>query len=129
MLTIAEILKKDISDEMKDLAIKGLASRPEGYVLAVDFDGTLCWNKYPEIGEERKRATYRVRRVKDLGVKVILWTCREGALLDAALAWCAERGLIFDAVNDNTEERKALYGNNPRKVGYDELWDDRAVSV
>ena len=126
MLTIAEILKKDISDELRDFAIKGLASRPGGYVLAVDFDGTLCWDEYPEIGEQRNYTISPVRRVKDLGVKVILWTCREGTLLDIALAWCAERGLIFDAVNDNTEERKALYGNNPRKVGYDELWDDRA---
>jgi len=128
MITIAMALNANTDNNTyKDIVISSLALRPEGYVLAVDFDGTLCHDKYPEIGEERKQVVEFVRHAKALGVKVILWTLREGALLGSALVWCVERGLIFDAVNDNTEDRKALYGNNPRKVGYDELWDDRAT--
>ena len=49
---------------------------------------------------------------------------REDELLDEALEWCAEHGIEFDAVNDNTEEQKEMYGNNPRKIYADIYIDD-----
>jgi len=113
--------------QVAKLALKGLAAQPGGYVLAVDFDGTLCEERYPEIGDPLPNMIGRVKTAQKYGIKIVLWTCREGEKLNKALAWCEEQGLVFDAVNDNTEERKALYGNNPRKIGYDELWDDRAA--
>ena len=60
------------------------------------------------------------------GAKLILWTCREGELLDKAVAWCEERGLFFDAVNDNIPESIEKYGNNCRKVSADIYIDDRS---
>lgn len=129
MIKIYEILRMNIGEDVKDLAIKGLASRPGDYVLAVDFDGTLCRDDFPWIKLAYDGMVEKVLRVQGLGVKVVLWTCREGDLLRAALAWCSEHGIVFNAVNDNTSERKVLYNNNPRKVGYDELWDDRAVEI
>ncbi len=114
------------SGEMQDLMIRGLASRPRGYVLAVDFDGTLCENGFPSIGAAKDCVIRAVRRVQALGVTVVLWTCREGQHLMAAVGWCSDRGLVFDAVNENPEHRKQLYRNDPRKLGYDELWDDLA---
>lgn len=45
------------------------------------------------------------------------------------MAWCAERGLFFDAVNDNLPERIKKHGNNCRKIGATEYWDDKAVRV
>lgn len=96
-------------------------------IIAIDFDGTLCTEAYPAIGEPIQATIQRAKQAKEKGAKLILWTCREGPLLDEAVEWCRERGLKFDAVNDNLEIAKAHYGNNPRKVGYDELWDDRAL--
>lgn len=58
------------------------------------------------------------------GIKLILWTMREGKLLDEAVEWCRSHGLTFDAVNDNLAEVKARYGNNPRKVYADYYLDD-----
>lgn len=43
---------------------------------AVDFDGTLCENRWPEIGEPNQELIgYLVGR-RQQGDKVILWTCR-----------------------------------------------------
>lgn len=48
-------------------------------VYAVDFDGTLCVDRYPEIGEPRERVIEAVRRLRcECGGRLILWTCRGG---------------------------------------------------
>ena len=100
----------------------------KGYCVAVDFDGTLCTNAYPEIG----KATSIVKMVKILqksGIRTILWTCRTGQQLDEAAEWCRAQGLVFSAINDNTRYSIGRFGDNPRKVSADEYWDDRAINV
>lgn len=99
--------------------------RPITY--AVDFDGTLCENAYPEIGAPNLPLIDKLISCRCLGAKVILWTCREGELLTRAVEFCRCYGLEFDAVNDNTEELKKAYGTNPRKIGADFYIDDKAV--
>ncbi|GHU79330.1 hypothetical protein AGMMS49992_31170 [Clostridia bacterium] len=106
-----------------------MAAQKYGYVIAIDFDGTLCSDEYPGIGRGKKNVIKLAKEAQRYGADIVLWTCREGDLLNEALAWCRVQGLKFAAVNDNTPARKALWGNNTRKVGYDELWDDRAVRV
>ena len=76
-------------------------SHPTTY--AVDFDGTLCENAYPEIGAPNLPLIDKLISRRHLGAKVILWTCREGELLTRAVEFCRCYGLEFDAVNDNTE--------------------------
>ena len=73
-------------------------------VIACDFDGTIVEHRYPEIGEERPFACEVLRRLINDRHKLILWTVREGHLLDDALAWCKERGVEFYAVNSDTSE-------------------------
>ena len=94
-------------------------------VFAVDFDGTLCKSIWPEIGEPNLTLIEWIKEKRREGNKIILWTCREGKLLDEALAWCKDKGLEFDAVNDNTPELIKLFGNNPRKVSADYFIDDK----
>jgi hypothetical protein len=99
-------------------------------VYAVDFDGTLCADKYPAIGAPDLNLIERIKARQQLGDKFILWTCRSGADLDAALTWCAELGLTFDAVNDNLSENLNRHGgNNSRKVCADYYIDDRNLYV
>lgn len=93
-------------------------------IYAVDFDGTLCKNAWPDIGKANTPLIEFLKREKADGAELILWTMREGEALEQALAWCAEHGLTFDAVNDNAESQKKLYGNNPRKVYADRYIDD-----
>jgi hypothetical protein len=94
-------------------------------VYAVDFDGTLCVNSYPEIGAPRFDIINFVRNRRAVGDKIILWTCRSGRELGCAVDWCVAHGLEFDAVNDNLAENIACYNNNSRKINADFYIDDR----
>ena len=96
-------------------------------VYAVDFDGTLCEDAFPEIGAPRFAVIEFVKTARAAGDKVILWTCRVDDRLEAALAWCAKQGLVFDAVNDNLPELVEKYNSNCRKVCADRYIDDKAI--
>lgn len=97
--------------------------------IAIDFDGTLCENNYPDIGEPNWNVIYQAIQEQKHGAGLILWTCREGKLLYDALEACAEWGLYFDAINDSLPEWKEHFGTTPRKIGADEYWDDKAKAV
>ncbi len=97
--------------------------------IAVDFDGTIVEHEYPDIGEERPYATAVLRKLIEKRHKLILWTLREGKLLDEAVAWCKERGVEFYAVNRNVEEQMGD-GKNAElstKIQADLFIDDRAI--
>ena len=95
------------------------------FIIAVDFDGTLVENKFPDIGEIRTEMWNAIAKSKEDGAKVILYTCRTGELLDDAVAFCHSNGMSFDAINDNIDEVKAV-GWYARKVFANVYLDDRA---
>ena len=97
--------------------------------IAIDFDGCLCENAWPEIGAPNWPVINQAIQEQRNGEELILWTCREGDLLDEAVRAAGEWGLHFDAVNDNLPSWKKAWGNNPRKIGATEYWDDRAVKM
>lgn len=115
--------------EMADNREEQKMEREFQKIIAVDFDGCLCRNKWPEIGEPAEGVLRRLREEKERGARIILWTCREGELLEQAVAWCAQRGITFDAVNEQVREMKGAFGNDSRKIFAKEYWDDRAVPV
>jgi hypothetical protein len=94
-------------------------------IYAIDFDGYLCTNAWPEIGEPNMEIINHFRGLKEMGHKLILWTCREGEMLQKAIDWCAEQGLYFDAHNENLPELIDQYGNDCRKIGADYYCDDK----
>lgn len=96
-------------------------------IIAVDFDGTLCSNAWPGIGAPRKGVIEYVKHQRQNGAKVILWTNRVGDRLDAAVAWCREQGVEFDAVNENLSEIVQEFGADCRKVFANVYLDDRAM--
>lgn len=96
-------------------------------IIAVDFDGTLCFSKWLECGEPNHALINYLKKWKSDGNKLILWTCRIGDALSKAVAWCQEHGLEFDAVNDNLPEIMEYYGSNSRKVTCDWYIDDRSL--
>lgn len=96
-------------------------------IFAVDFDGVLCRNAWPKIGEPLENNIAWIREMRALGNKVILWTNRERLRLDQAVEWCREHGLEFDAVNANLPEVIAYYGCDSRKITADYYIDDKAI--
>lgn len=98
-------------------------------IMAVDFDGTLVIDKFPEIGEERKKFCRVIRVLQKMGVKSILWTSRTGSALQEAIEWCEDHDLHFDAINKNLPEVIELTGTDTRKVYADVYFDDRNRSI
>lgn len=97
------------------------------YIVAVDFDGTLCENAFPEIGEPKPEIIEAIKEYQSKGWKTILWTCRNYDALVEAVTWCHEQGLIFDAINTNLPEVQDMFGGDTRKVFADIYIDDKNV--
>ena len=97
--------------------------------FAIDFDGTLVEDRWPYIGNPNMRLIRWLKRKQKFGCEITLWTCREGKLLNAALAFLKnECRFVPNWVNESSPERIKQFGNDPRKVYYDVLIDDRANS-
>ena len=107
--------------------------KKDSYVIAVDFDGTLCEYAFPKIGEQKsyhKKLLEVLIELRIKGHKLILWTCRgdniEYPCLTEAIDWCKDRGLEFDAINENIPGTKKLSGPSPKVVA-DFYLDDKSL--
>lgn len=100
-------------------------------IIAVDFDGVLCKNRFPDIGEPQYEVISIVRQLIDAGNEVVLWTTRNGEELTAAVDWCGDRGLHFCNVNgpapSNEEEYRDKYPTQSRKIYADVYIDDHNI--
>lgn len=96
-------------------------------IIAVDFDGCLVVNKWPEVGAPIEKNINKLKAEQAEGAKVILWTNRVGKPLEDAVAFCKEQDIHLDAVNENLPEVVEAFGGDCRKVFANEYWDDRAV--
>lgn len=54
-------------------------------IWAFDFDGTLCEDRFPEIGPAKIQAIEKAKSIKAEGNIIILWTCRVKDQLAAAV--------------------------------------------
>ena len=93
--------------------------------VAVDFDGTIVEDRWPEIGELIPGAVITLHRLHNEGHRVILWTCRCGNRLTEAVNFMLRNGLPFDRINENLDEAIMAYGGNSRKVSADMYIDDK----
>nr|WP_320058938.1 hypothetical protein [uncultured Bacteroides sp.] len=93
--------------------------------IAVDFDGTIVEHRYPQIGQEIPFAIDTLKMLQRDRHKLIMWTVREGLLLDEAVEWCRERGIEFYAVNKDYPEESLEDKGFSRKLKVDLFIDDR----
>jgi hypothetical protein len=96
-------------------------------IIAVDFDGVLVEDKFPEIGEPDTLVFKALKMLQQRGHKLVLWTSRVGDRLTEAVNLCSSLGLEFDAINDGEPGNVNQYGTNPRKVYADIYVDDRSI--
>ena len=120
------------SDDILRLAKKKLVAfikedmTTESKIITVDFDGTLCKNKWPEIGEPNTKLIEHLIMMQSMyEIRLILWTCRVGEMLDNAIAWCLEQGLKFDAVNENLPDIVEKFGSDTRKIFANQYINDQ----
>jgi hypothetical protein len=95
-------------------------------IIAVDFDGTIVKEQYPNIGRLRLGAKKVLLWLKKRGHTLILNTCRTEKYLNLASWHCATHlGFMFDAYNENIGERIKQYGGDCRKISADLYLDDK----
>jgi hydroxymethylpyrimidine pyrophosphatase-like HAD family hydrolase len=96
-------------------------------IFAIDLDGTIWKEEYPGIGEIFDEAVKTIKEIKLLGHTIILWSCREGKLLQEALEVINKYNIPYDFVNENIPERIKFYNSDCRKIGADFIVDDRNI--
>ena len=95
--------------------------------IAVDFDGTIVEHEYPKIGKPIPFALEVLKKLQQEDYhKLILWTMREGRLLQEAVDYCEKNGVYFYACNKNYPEEELREGI-PRKIAADIFIDDRNI--
>ena len=92
--------------------------------IAVDFDGTIVENRYPDVGEEKLFAFQTLKQMQQKGYRLILWTYRVGKELDEAVEFCRKNGIEFYAVNKNYPE-EMFDETVSRKIDADVYIDDK----
>ena len=97
-----KIVNEVLTDIEDKVMLKGsedfLTRRP---VAAIDFDGTIVKNEFPEIGKPLPSSFRVLKKLQDAGWILVLWTCRDDEYLEEAVEFCRERGLEFTSINEN----------------------------
>lgn len=100
---------------------------PKLLTIAVDFDGTLVENQYPEIGKPILFAFETLRALQEEGHQLILWTYRCGNKLQEAVKFCESKGITFYAINKSYPEEEYDHQIS-RKILADLFIDDRNIN-
>jgi guanylate kinase len=95
-------------------------------VIAIDFDGTIVTNKYPDIGYLKRDAKEVINKLYDEGHDIIINSCRQGKEEREMVEFLIDNEIKFNAVNENLCYRIEEYGNDCRKIGADIYIDDKA---
>ncbi len=112
-------------------------NRPK--ILAIDFDGTLCYNAWPDIHLAKTAWIHKlilsyVKYKQRKGWLVLLLTMREDKpikdknYLQQAVNWCYWNGLRPDIVNENHPEDTEKHGES-RKIYFDLCIDDHNIGL
>lgn len=94
-------------------------------IIAVDFDGTIVEHEYPRIGRPIPFAIDTLLRLQKDGHVLLMWSVRDGDLLQEAVDYCAKNGLTFYAANKNYPEEDPTQAS--RKLNADIFIDDRNI--
>jgi len=95
-------------------------------LIAIDFDGTIVEDRYPEIGKPMMFAFETMQKLQEDRHRLILWTYRSGKRLEEAVEFCRSKGIEFYAVNKNYQEEE-FDPTIPRKLKADIFIDDRNI--
>lgn len=118
-------------------------------IIAFDFDNTLCvGDHFPSIGEPRKYAKQVVNKLHELGVKIIIWTCRDKDIDTIGIVhhndikpmeeWLTANEIHYDSVNSVIEfapfhyEARKIYAHmyvDDKGFGWDDTDENILLDV
>ena len=95
-------------------------------IIAIDFDGTIVEDAYPNIGKPMIFAFETMKKLQSEGHRLILWTYRTDKKLQEAVNFCKQQGLEFYAINKSYPEEE-FDGKISRKINAAFFVDDRNI--
>jgi len=73
-------------------------------IIAVDYDGTICSDNYPDVGDFLPGAVETLKSLAAEGHELVLWTCRRGEPAQRAYRHCLDAGIPFKYMNEGMYE-------------------------
>lgn len=95
--------------------------------IAIDFDGTIAEDSFPELGAMKPNADRVIRSIVDHGGQVAIWTCRTGEHVENIKAFLARHEIPYHVFNEPFPEQLAMFPDNSRKIFADVYIDDRCL--
>ena len=95
-------------------------------IIAIDFDGTIVEDAYPNIGKPIIFAFETMKKLQSEGHRLILWTYRTGKQLQEAVDFCKQEGIEFYAINKSYPEEE-FDDKVSRKIHANLFVDDRNI--
>lgn len=97
-------------------------------IIAIDFDGTIVRDRFPDIGEMIPGAKEVINDFYAQGNRIIIWTSRTGIELARAVEWLARSGIKYHLVNESCPDNVRKYGGrDTRKIFADIYVDDKGL--
>lgn len=94
-------------------------------IIAIDFDGTIVEDRYPEIGELKHNSKEVINKLYGEGYTIIIWTCRTYLKMLEAVEFLVKNGIKYHQINENCPKNVHKYGgSNPRKISANIYIDD-----
>lgn len=97
-------------------------------VISIDFDGTICENRYPQMGEPLPNAKQVINYWYDRGHTIIINTCRTGHYEEHAKSYLNYHGIRYNYMNENDPKLIEKYMSDTRKISADVYLDDRTLA-
>jgi hypothetical protein len=94
-------------------------------VIAIDFDGTIVEDLYPNIGKARPGAIEAINTLCDHGYCIIINSCRSREKQDEMRVWLDQNKVRYCHINENCRERIVKYRTDCRKISADCYIDDK----
>jgi len=73
----------------------------DGFIIALDFDGTVVTHRYPSIGDPVPGAIEKLQKFQERGASIVLNTMRSGATLVQAVSYLQLNGIELYGVNEH----------------------------
>lgn len=93
--------------------------------LAIDFDGTIVTNDYPEVGTLKPNVVETIQKLYAEGYTILINTCRTGVYEKDAIQCLKKNKIPYHAINENLPEVVMQYPAEARKLSADLYIDDR----
>jgi len=97
------------------------------FILAIDFDGTVATDSFPEVGSLIKDADTVIRKFHEDGHDIIINTCRTGKYEGLAEYFLKKNNIPYHFINSNLPRVIDFYKQDCRKISADYYIDNRNI--